>query len=481
MPIGDEPHETGTLVVGLLGPVDVQVSGTAAGISQPGLKVLLAMLALSANHVVPVSTLIQALWQEDASRQREKNLHVQVHLLRRRLAELEPGRGTSRIVTAPPGYLLLIGDGELDVESFASLARRGRVLAGAGDPAAASEVLGQALDLWRGPALGDVAYSSPRLEAEAAGLEEQRLAVLEDKADADLAAGRHSYLAGYLPAMIAQFPLRERLRGQLMLALYRCGRQGDALGAYRDARQVLADELGLDPGAQLQALHQQILTADARLASSPPHAGQPGDSARISPAAVPAAREPVGRGEAVVPGQRGQPAGSPGPPGAGLPAIVVPRQPPGETRQPPVVPRQLPAGTRHFAGRRAELAELDAVLREADEATAVIVITGTGGVGKTALALHWAHRVARRYPDGQLHVNLRGYDPSGAPVSAAECLRGLLDGLGVPRERIPDSVEARAGLYRSVLARRMLILLDNASDADHVRPLLPGSAAAWCW
>jgi DNA-binding SARP family transcriptional activator/tetratricopeptide (TPR) repeat protein len=481
MSTADESDETGRLVVGLLGPVNVHVADRSAGISQPGLKVLLAMLALSANHVVPVSTLIYALWQEDASRQREKNLHVQVHLLRRRLAELEPGRGTSRIVTAPPGYLLSIGDGELDVESFAALSRRGRLLAGAGDPAAASDVFGQALGLWRGPALGDVAYTSPRLEAEAAGLEEQRLAVLEDKADADLTAGRHSYLAGYLPAMIAQFPLRERLRGQLMLALYRCGRQGDALSGYRDARQVLAEELGLDPGPQLQALHQQILTADPRLAFSPPRAAQPGEPALVIPAGAAGTRGSTARSQPVASaqrqGQRNEPAGPPMPREAGLPAIVVPRQLAGGTRQQPVVPRQLPAGTRHFAGRQAELAELDDVLREAGAATAVIVITGTGGVGKTALALHWAHSVARRFPDGQLHVNLRGYDPAGFPATSADCLRGLLDGLGVPREQIPDSVEARAGLYRSVLAgRRVLVLLDNAADAEQVRPLLPGSS-----
>ncbi|MGO8960670.1 MAG: AfsR/SARP family transcriptional regulator [Streptosporangiaceae bacterium] len=480
MSIGAEPDEGGRLVIGLLGPVDVHVSGAAAGISQPGLKILLAMLALSANHVVPVATLIYALWQEDASRQREKNLHVQVHLLRRRLAELEPGRGTSRIVTAPPGYLLSIGDGELDVESFASLARRGRMLAGTGDFAAASDVLGQALGLWRGPALGDVAYSSPRLEAEAAGLEEQRLAVLEDKADADLAAARHSYLAGYLPAMIAQFPLRERLRGQLMLALYRCGRQGDALSAYRDARQVLADELGLDPGPQLQALHQQILTADPRLAFSPPRASQPGETPREIQAAAHGGRDSAAPAPAMASGQRGQASGAPAahqqPTGTGIAATIVPRQP--GPREQPVVPRQLPAGTMHFAGRSAELAELDRVLGEADEAgaSAVILITGPGGVGKTALALHWAHRAARRYPDGQLHLNLRGYDPSGTPVSSADAVRALLDGLGVPRERIPDSLQARAGLYRSVLAgRRMLVLLDNAADADQVRSQLPGS------
>ncbi len=482
MSTGHESANTGRLVVGLLGPVDVQVSGTAAGISQPGLKVLLAMLALSANHVVPVSTLIHALWQEDASRQREKNLHVQVHLLRRRLADLEPERSASRIVTAPPGYLLSIGDGELDVESFASLARQGRVLAGAGSPAAASEVLGQGLGLWRGPALCDVAYASPRLEAEAAGLEEQRLGVLEDKADADLAAGRHSYLAGYLPAMIAQFPLRERLRGQLMLALYRCGRQGDALSAYRDARQVLADELGLDPGPPLQALHQQILTADPRLA--PPSPGEvrpsPGVMRLREQTSAAQADEQQPRGPAARTlaansvGRRGQPTDSqPVYADRDNQAARASHPPPA-----PVVPRQLPAGIRHFAGRLAELAQLDALHRETVEAdsTAVIVITGTGGIGKTALALHWAHRVASHYPDGQLHVNLRGYDPCAAPVSASDGVRVLLDGLGVRREQIPDAPEARAGLLRSVVAgRRLLVLLDNARDAEQVRPLLPGS------
>ena len=196
----------------LLGPVDVYTGDLAAGISQPNLRVLLAMLALSANRVVPVSTLIDALWQEDASRQREKNLHVQVHLLRRRLAELEPGRATSRIGTAPPGYRLALSDGELDAAAFAGLAARGRNLAQSGRPAEASEILAQALALWRGPALGDVAFASPQLEAEASGLEEQRLAVLEDQADAELAAGRHAGLAGHLRSLIAQYPLRRPTR-----------------------------------------------------------------------------------------------------------------------------------------------------------------------------------------------------------------------------------------------------------------------------
>jgi DNA-binding SARP family transcriptional activator len=448
------------LMICLLGPVDVYASGSPTGISQPAQRVLLAMLALSANQVVSVGALIEALWQEEASRQREKNLHVQVHLLRRRLAELEPGRRTSRIVTAPPGYVLQLADGELDVQAFAALARRGRRLAASGDPAAAATVFGQALALWRGTALGDVTDACTRLEAEAAGLEEQRLAVLEDQGDADLAAGRHGDLAAQLPALIAQFPLRERLRAQLMLALYRCGCQGDALAAYQQARHFLDDELGLDPGPQLQALQRQILAADPALDFVP------GTGAVASAASVP--EQPHG----AAPDLTGAPQTADGN------AARVAAEPDADAPD-PVKPRQLPAGVRHFAGRDAELLELDGLLCNPDDADSatVIVITGTAGVGKTALAVHWAHRAAGQFPDGQLHVNLRGYDPSGAPLTAAEATRILLNGLGVPREQIPDTQDAQAGLYRTLMAdRRMLIVLDNARDPDQVRPLLPGGA-----
>jgi DNA-binding SARP family transcriptional activator/tetratricopeptide (TPR) repeat protein len=459
------------LVVSLLGPVDVYVNGVAAGISQPGLRILLAMLALSANQVVPVSALIDALWQEDASRQREKNLHVQVHLLRRRLAELEPERTSSRVVTAPPGYMLALADGELDAQSFAALARNGRQLVHCGDAADGADVLRQALHLWRGPALGESAQACARLGAEAAGLEEQRLAVLEDQADADLAAGRHADLAGQLPGLIAQFPLRERLRGQLMLALYRCGRQGDALAAYRQARELLGEELGLDPGPQLQALQHQILAADPHLDFSPvavmPRPVSPANGNGAGPGG---SRSERAAGAAAANGS-----------GNGAAAIAQPADRSPAERRPErgssVTPRQLPARVRHFAGRDSELRELNRVLDEATttDAATVVVITGTAGVGKTALALHWAHEAASQFPDGQLHVNLRGYDPSGAPLTPAEAVRILLNGLGVAREQIPDTQEAQAGLYRSLMAdRRMLIVLDNARDADQVRPLLPG-------
>jgi DNA-binding SARP family transcriptional activator len=451
------------LMVCLLGPVDVYSAGSAAGIAQPALRILLATLALSANQVVSVGTLIDALWQEDASRQREKNLHVQVHLLRRRLGELEPARSTSRVVTAPPGYLLELADGELDAAAFSLIAKQGRRLAECRDPAAAGTALRQALALWRGPALGDVADACPRLAAEAAGLEEQRLAVLEDRAEADLAAGQHGDLAAQLPGLIAQFPLRERLRAQLMLALYRCGRQGDALAAYRQARQLLNDELGLDPGPQLQTLQRQILAADPRLdfiagtrAAGPDPAGRPSHE----PA------DPAG----VITGS---------PDAASAAAALAEASPAAGDAMEPRPPRQLPAGVMHFAGRDAELTELDGLLGgPAGAASAtVIVITGTAGIGKTALAVHWAHRNAGQFPDGQLHVNLRGYDPSGTPLTSAEATRILLNGLGVSRAQIPDTQEEQAGLYRTLLAdRRMLIVLDNAHDPDQVRPLLPGGA-----
>jgi DNA-binding SARP family transcriptional activator len=433
----EEPSAASGLAVSLLGPVDVLSAGEPAGIAQPALRMLLAMLALSANRAVSVAALIDALWQEDPSRQRERNLHVQVHQLRRRLAELEPGRSASRVVTAAPGYLLVLGPAELDVQSFESLASQGRELLHS-DPAAAADRFREALALWRGPALADVAPLTPRLGAEAASLDEHRLSVLEDRAEADVAAGRGADLIGELTGLVAQFPLRERLRGQLMVALYRGGRRGDALAAYREGRQVLKEELGLDPGHQLQDLHEQILRGDPRLAAART-AGLRPLAAQDPPLA------PGGRALAAVP-----------------------------------VPRQLPAEVRHFVVRAAEQLALDRLLAGRDEQAGGLVIAamdGTAGVGKTALAVHWAHRVAGQFPDGQLYVNLRGYDPSGAPVAPAEAIRWFLEALGVPPAELPASPDAQAGLYRSLLAtRRMLILLDNALDPAQVRPLLPGSS-----
>jgi Bacterial transcriptional activator domain/NB-ARC domain len=307
------------------------------------------------------------------------------------------------------------------------------------DQAAARELFGQALGLWRGAALADAAPLCGRLAGEAARLEEARLAVTEERVGCDLALGRHGELAGELARLVAEFPLRERLAGLLMTALYRCGRRGEALAVFEAARRVLAEELGLDPGPELAALQAQVLADDPALAA-------------------PAPALPVGTA-------------APQATAAGAPGLV---------------PRQLPAGAGFFAVREAELKELDELLGQAGGedgpdgpggAVVISAVAGMAGVGKTALAVPWARKVAGRFPDGQLYVNLRGYDAEGAAVTAEEVTGWFLLALGVPAGQIPADAQARSGLYRSVLAgRRVLIVLDNARDAAQVRPLLPGSA-----
>ncbi len=420
--------EAGGLRVGLLGPVQLSKAGTPVPVPA-GLGVLLAALALSANLVVSADALVAIIWAGDASRDRERNLHSRVYQVRRLLAAADPK--APRLVTQPPGYRLNLAAHELDVTVFDNLAADGRAALRAGQSAQAAGLFADALELWRGAALADVCALSARLAAAAAALEERRLTVVEDKVEAELGCGRHGELTPELVALVAEHPLRERLRGQLMLALYRSGRQADALAAYQQARRQLADQLGIDPGPQLRTLQQRILNSD-------PGLGQPGSQ------------------------------------------TTKPGRPAGQRAR--AVPRQLPASVRSFAGRQAELTALRNLIQaqQAPHGTVVIsAIGGTGGVGKTALALHWAHRVADRFPDGQLFVNLRGYDPASPPVSPAQAIRGFLDALGVPGEAVPASEEARAGLYRSLVAdRQLLIVLDNARDAAQIRPLLPASAGS---
>jgi DNA-binding SARP family transcriptional activator len=426
------------VMVALLGPVEIGPAGGAmAPVAQPRLRVLLGLLGVAAGRVVSAESLVDGVWGEEWSPRREQNLHALVYQLRRRLAALEPGTGEARLARAGGGYRLALGPGELDVAVFEDLAGRGRAAARAGDTDRARDLFGQALGCWRGAALADAAPLCRRLAGEAARLEELRLGVVEERIGADLALGWHGEVAAELAGLAAEFPLRERLAGLLMTALYRCGRRGEALAAYDAARRVLADQLGLDPGPELAGLQARVLADDPALAAP----------AASSPAGV------AGPAEAAA--------------GAG------------------VVPRQLPAGAGFFAGREAELKQLDELLCQAGDedgdggpggAVVISAVAGMAGVGKTALAVHWARKVAGWFPDGQLYVNLRGYDAEGAAVTAEEVTGWFLAALGMPAAQIPPGAQARCGLYRSVLAgRRVLIVLDNARDAAQVRPLLPGS------
>lgn len=344
------------------------------------------------------------------------------------------------IETRPPGYLLELGEGDLDVRAFSVLTERGHAAAEAGNWAEAARLLRQGLGLWRGEPLADVPSRLLR-DREIPPIEDERLRALATRIDADLHLGRHGEVVAELRHLVAVHPLQEQFHAQLMLSLYRTGRQADALTAYQDVRRVLADELGVDPGPGLKLLYQRILAADGELLL-PASAGSPDPG-------------PVALSAATADDRR--PAAAPG----------------------SLVPRQLPAAARHFVGRAPALkvlAGLAAETAKASHSTVIAVIDGTAGIGKTALALHFAHQVAGQFQDGQLYVNLRGFDPAGPPTTPIEALRLFLDAVGAPAARIPASLDAQAALYRTCLfGKRMLILLDNAKDVDQVRPLLPAS------
>ena len=411
---------------GLLGPLLARDGGTAVRLP-PQQRVLLAALLLRPGQVISAGELTEAVW--DGRPGGRGALHTAVQRLR---SALGPAGG-ALIRTRPPGYVIELGGGDLDIRRFAVLAASGRAAAQSGEWARAAEEFRAALGLWRGEPLADVPSELLRAR-EVPHLQEQRLTVLAARIDADLRLGRPEALVAELAQLVIAHPFREGFHAQLMLALYRSGRLADALAAYQDVRRRLACELGADPGADLRDLHQRMLRGD---------------------------------------------------PGLHLPPQPEPQPPPVPQPVPqpdPAVPRQLPAAVRHFAGRTAELATLAALLEEVQAGTGATVvisaIDGTAGIGKTALAVHFAHQVADRFPDGQLYVNLRGFGPSASPVDPAEAIRGFLDAFGADARGIPANQDGQAALYRSLLAsKRVLLVLDNARDAEQVRPLLPGNPA----
>jgi DNA-binding SARP family transcriptional activator/Tfp pilus assembly protein PilF len=405
-------------------------TGNPVTVSGPRQRALLACLLLSANAPVSAGALAEAMWDGSPPPGAATTLRSHVRRLR---VSLGP-EVAARITACDPGYLIAVGEPELDVLGFGRACRDAGAARRAARWPETSVAAARALELWRGTPLLDVP-SQVLHDQFVPGLEQLHLQALEDRTEADLRLGHPDRFIPELRDLAAQYPLREQFHAQLMEALARAGRRAEALEAYRHARRALKAELGIEPGPHLQLLHQQILDGDPALAAPP--AGHDG---------TPQARAPLT-------GSASSAAG---------------------------VPRQLPAAVPDFTGRLAELARLSEILDQVgSQAPGTVVISaigGTAGVGKTALAVHWAHRVARRFPGGQLYVNLGGFDPSGSPVTPGEAVRGFLGALGVPADRFPSSPTAQAGLYRSLLAdRQMLILLDNARDEQQVRPLLPGS------
>ena len=400
----------------VLGPVRATADGQSVALP-PKERVLLATLLLRAGRVVPVTVLVQALW-DDAPPPTARNA-IQGHIKRLRQVL---GPAAARVVTRAPGYLVEVHPGELDLQEFTSLCARADVTASEGDWPRAASLRQAALALWSGEALSGVP-SAHLQRTEVPHLAALREQALDARIDADLRIGRHNSVLAELRARADEHPLREPLWGQLMLALYRGGRQGDALAAYQQARTALRTELGIDPGAELRRLYQQILTADPAIAA---------------------------------PAIDGSPA-----------ALAI------------AAPQQLPADLPDFAGRDEQARLLHGLLGaapgpERPGALVIAVIAGMAGIGKTALAVHAAHRLHDRFPDGRLFVDLQG---AGNPLPAGDVLARFLRDLGIPEALIPVGEAERAARYRSLTAsRRMLIVLDDAHSAAQVRPLLPGTA-----
>ncbi|MFD2766533.1 AfsR/SARP family transcriptional regulator [Micromonospora eburnea] len=432
---GDVPG----LAFSVLGPLEVR--GRSGPILLPGARqrVVLAALLLRRNRVVSVDEMIDGLWpQSPPATAREQVLTV-VSSLRRLLGDAGRPAADRLVVTRSPGYLLRIEDEQLD------LARAERLLRDAdqdGLPATVrAAALRSALALWRGPELTDV--PAPFAVTEAHRLTELRLATMEKLVEVEFALHRHVELIPELTRLVAEHPLRERLRGQLMTALNAVGRTAEALEVYRAGRRRMADELGLEPGAELRRLERVILAgaedrAGRDRSQSPPVPDDP----------------PAGTGAGTHP-----------------PAAIAPA--------PAAIPAQLPADISDFTGRAAEVDELCARLTSSGSAgltaVPVVILSGIPGVGKSALATHVGHLLRARFPDGQLYVGLRG--THDRPQEPAEVLGRVLVALGVHRAAVPDDVEDRVLLYRSVTAeRRVLVVLDDAASAAQVRPLVPGGS-----
>jgi DNA-binding SARP family transcriptional activator len=426
----------------LLGPLEVRAGDEWQGIGAPKWRSVLAALLINAGQVVPVDVLINEVWGDTPPAKAANLISIYVLRLRRLLGDAD----STLLVTRAPGYQLRLAFADTDVQLFETLVRDGRRAYAAGDPQGAASHLAEALALFHGSPLADVP-PTPLVEAEAERLAELRLDAAELRIAAELACGSHAQVIPELRRLLADHPLREGLWLLLMRALDGAGRHAEALDAYGQARAVIGEELGVDPGAELRQLYADMLAKDDMLAKESGEA--PGT---ISAGAV-------------------RP--SPGAPG---PAFAEPRV----ARSVPA-PAQLPADVADFTGRDDQVQHLYNLLSGAGEdpgsgAVRIALVAGSGGLGKTSLAVHAAHRVRGSFPDGQLYVDLLG--ATRDPLPAGDVLARFLRDLGVDGRQVPADEDERAARYRTILAgRRTLVVLDNARDAAQVRPLLPGTAS----
>jgi DNA-binding SARP family transcriptional activator/Tfp pilus assembly protein PilF len=397
----------------LLGPFLMRAGGRVVDVTSPKHRVLLVTLLLEAGSTVSIETLARAVWSDAVPGNPRRALQLHITRLRKALAGWSAGE---IITTCRDGYRIEAEPDQVDLTRFHRLLRRAEEAARRDDLDGEAAALRQALALWQGDPLAGIRSETLQQEV-APWLAEQRLQAAERYLRVELRRGRHAETVTALVELTSQNPLRERSWALLIQALHDSGRRTDALDAFHTIRRNLVEELGIDPGQDLLDLHRQVLVGASR-------------------------------------------------PGADGPEHAVP------------IPRQLPPGVPAFTGRLRELAALDALTADhpaGASGTAIGIITGTAGVGKTALAAHWARRVADQYPDGQLWINMRGHAP-GTAVPPERALRRFLRALGVTDTAIPVCLDDQASLYRSLMdGRRMLVVLDNARGAGQVRPLLPGA------
>jgi DNA-binding SARP family transcriptional activator len=406
---------------GVLGPLEVRDGGSVVPVGPPRIRAVCAILLVRPGHLITVEQFVDDLWPGRPPAGARALVRDYVSRLRRVLRSVPSG--ADRVVTRRPGYLLRVEDQELDLHRFERVVAEARTATQDGEADRGAQLFRQAHQLWRGEPFADVPRTDT-IDAAAGWLAEQRCSTLEERFDAALTAGRETEVVRELPAFVMANPLRERPVGQLMLALYRCGRRAEALDHYQRIHRALADELGVAPCTELRSLNLRILNGD--------------------------------------------------------PALRTPAAPPGAATATPRTPRQLPRDITTLVGRDTELTELAGALGAGHgrpRRSPVVVVHGAPGVGKSALAVRAARRLAAGFPDGQLYVNLNGATAGATPLPSAEALHRMLHTLGVPPAEMPPGAEEAAVLFRTMVAdRRLLVLLDNAATAAQVGPLLPGGS-----